>query len=534
MGEQARSPMVVMAGVMLALFLAGLNQMMVATASPGIVAALGGLELYSWVFASYMLTSTVLVPIYGKLSDLYGRRPIFLLGISLFLVGAFASGFAQTMPQLIALRGLQGLGAGAIFPIAFAIVGDLFAPAERGRVQGLIGAAFGVASLLGPLAGGWITDHVSWRWVFWVNVPVGIVSLAVAAYTLPRKQRVHGPVVIDYAGAALLVGAITPLMLLATMGGHVFAWGSPTALGLGAATLVCGAAFLWVEARAAEPIVPLSLFRNDVFSVSVAASFLVGVLMFGNSMFLPLFLQGVAGASATTAGLVMTPLMLSTVVSSTLAGQISSRTGRYRLLTLGGVGLMALGTFLLSLLAQSSPIWHVTAAAVVMGLGLGVTFPIFLLAVQNAAPPAQMGVVTSLIQFFRSIGGALGVAVLGAALTHHTFTQMSSRFPGMRVPEPQMLLTPGGAASLAPETLAAMREALAHALHLVFSYGFGVALLAVAVTWFLRELPLRSAPHAPSAAELGQELAADALVVPGTLRPEDEPDLIDGGCKSSS
>lgn len=516
-----------MAGVFLALFLAALNQTMVSTAMPSIVASLGGIHLYAWVFSAFMLASTIFVPIYGKLSDHFGRRPIFLFGLLLFMTGSLLAGFAADMPQLIAVRALQGLGAGAIFPIAFAIVGDLYAPAERGRVQGLIGGAFGVASLLGPLAGGWITEHVSWRWAFWANVPVGLLAVGVALATLPHQQRPHGPVSIDYLGAATLVGAIAPLMLLAGLGGQTIPWLSPQAAGLALVGLASGVGFVFAERRALDPVIPLSLFRNPIFSVSALASLLVGVIMFGQTMFIPLFAQGVLGGTATAAGLVLTPLMLSTVVGSTLAGQLSSRTGRYRGLGVAGVATALVGALLLATMSPATPYAELVRNVAVAGVGIGMTFPIFLLAVQNAVPQGQMGVVTSLVQFSRSIGGTVGVAVLGAVMTYHTAAEIREKTGGTGpVPDVQGLMSPAGRAALDPAVLQTVRDALAHALHEVFVYGACVAALAFLVTLLLKEIPLR-ARHQPAVDAAGQELAAEPPAVAAVVRPEDEPRLVD-------
>lgn len=515
----------VMGSVILALVLAALNQTMVSTAMPRIVASLGGMDLYSWVFSAYMLSATVFVPVFGKLSDLFGRRPLLLMGIALFTLGALLAGTAQDMVQLIAYRALQGLGASAMMPVAFAVVADLYPPAERGRSQGFIGAAFGLASFVGPLAGGWITDNSSWHWAFLVNVPVGLLTLGYSWVVLPHKQRAHGAVAVDYAGAALMVAATTPLLLLASLGGKEFAWSSPESLGLAALSLVCAGAFLAVERRAQDPILPLRLFKNAVFAVSAAVSLLIGVLMFGNTMFIPLFVQGVIGTSATAAGMIMTPMMLSHVGGSMLSGMLASRTGRYRVLAIAGLLLMALGQFLLMGMSEATRDWQAIAIMAIAGCGLGVTMPLFVLAVQNAVDPRHLGSVTSLIQFFRSMGGTLGVAGLGAVLTHHTTSELRAQFPAVgpdQLPNPQILLAPGAASRLGEAMASALRDVLAHGLHSVFLFGLGLVGVALALTFLLEEIPLRKT-HAPPLQEATEELAAEGF--PGlVMRPEDAPD----------
>jgi EmrB/QacA subfamily drug resistance transporter len=491
MSTTAARPTLVMSGVFLAVFLASLNQTTVTTAMPSIVATMGGLDLYAWVFTAFMLTSTVSVPILGKLSDIHGRRVVFLFGIALFIGSCLVAGFARTMPELIAVRAVQGLGAGAIFPVAFAIVGDLYPPHERARIQGLIGAAFGASSLLGPVVGGWLTEHMGWRWSFWANVPVGLVALAVVAATLPGAPREGTRPPLDWAGAALLVGALTPLLLLASLGGKHLPWTSPAALGLAGLGCLLGAWFWRVERRAVAPIVPPGLFRQPVMAVVAAASVFTGVLLFSDTMFLPLFAQGVLGLSPTRAGLVLTPFMLGMVSGSTASGHLASSGVRTRLLAAGGLGLATLATAgLLGVTLAGLGAGWVAGVAFGIGLGLGSTFPVFLLAAQNAAPPGQLGSVTALVQFFRSIGGTFGVALLGAALGWHLDAGLVAGLPDMapaQRPEPQALLTPAGLAGLAPGLVAAVRGALQQALAWVFSYGIVVALVGWAIAARLPE-----------------------------------------------
>lgn len=483
-------PAIVMSGVFLAIFLASLNQTTVTTAMPSIVAAMGDLDLYAWVFTAFMLTSTVSVPILGKLSDLYGRRVVFLFGIGVFVASCLVAGFARTMPELVAVRAFQGLGAGAIFPVAFAIVGDLYPPHQRARMQGLIGAAFGASSLLGPLVGGWLTEHLGWRWSFWANVPVGLVALAVVAATLPGHRREGRPAALDWAGAALLVGSVSPLLLLASLGGKAFAWASPTSAALAATGLGLGAWFWRVEQRATEPIVPPWLFRHPVMAVVGAASTLTGLLLFSDTMFLPLLAQGVLGLGPTQSGLLLTPFMLGMVSGSAVSGHLASAGTPSRPLATGGLALASVGAvgLLAATVAALGPL-SIGVLVFAMGLGIGATFPIFLLAAQGSVPPSQLGSVTALVQFFRSIGGTFGVAVLGAALGWHLDSELATRLPGLAAasrPEAQALLAPAGVAGLTPALHEAVRLSLQASLAWIFAYGAAFAVLGVLVT---RRLP---------------------------------------------
>ena len=518
----------VMTSVLVCLVLASLNQTMVSTAMPTIVASLGGMDWYSWVFSAYMLAATVFVPVFGKLSDQFGRRPLILMGVALFTLGALLSGLAQNMTQLILFRALQGLGASAMMPVSFAVVADIYPPHERGKSQGLVGAAFGIASFIGPLIGGWITDHTSWRWAFLINVPVGLLALAISRYTLPRPQARQTRVNIDYKGATFLVGATSAILLLTSLGGTQFPWLSGPSLMLAATGIALTLGFLWAETRAKEPILPLELFKNPVFTVSVLASLLTGMIMFGNTMFIPLFVQGVIGTSATAAGAILTPLMLSNVAGSTLSGNLASRTGRYRWLAIAGLSILVLGEFLLTRMTPETTQIMAVLNMIVVGFGLGITMPIFVLSVQNAVPPRQIGSVTSLVQFFRSMGGTLGVAGLGAVLTHHMAAEMRTLFPslsGEAMPNPQDLMAPGSAASIPAALREALQQVLSHGLHHVFIYGVIIAAASVAVVLFLKEVAMKPS-HLPPLQKAGEELAAEGF--PGAvLRPQDEPDLVD-------
>jgi len=512
-GLTGRSRLLVMIGIGMGMLLAALDQTIIATAMPNVVAHLGGFDLYAWAFTSYMLVSTASVPLYGKLSDLYGRKIFFLAGMIIFMLGSMLSGQAQTMHQLIAFRGLQGLGAGALMPVALAVIGDLFPPGKRGQVQGLMGTVFGISSIVGPTLGGYITDNLSWRWVFYVNLPVGLAAIAVVLLTMPWDRRDHHARSIDYLGAAALVAGVVPLLLGFSQAGSDYAWTSTYILSLFAGSAVMLGVFVFVESRAKEPIIPLDLFRNGIFSVSVLAVFITAMGMFGAIMFIPLFVQAVVGASATNSGYVLTPMMLSLIVGSTLSGQLIQRWGRYRAIGAIGLSVMVLGMFLLSRMGVETTNATVIRNMIVTGLGLGTTMPLYVIAVQNAFPHARLGVVTSSVQFFRSIGGTIGVAVLGSFM-NETFARRLSVYleeadlrnvpPDVLqgISNPEALLEPGaqeeltrslgaGGAEVAARLFDAIRLALADATARTFLIGTVLVAAAWVVNWFLREIPLR-------------------------------------------
>ena len=487
-----RRTLIVLSGLMLGMLLAALNQTIVSTALPRIVGDLGGFEHYSWVFSAYMLASTVTVPIYGKLSDLYGRRPFFALGIVLFMGGAVVCGLAQSMTMLIAGRAIQGLGAGGLIPLAMAVIGDLIAPRERGKWQGLTGAVFGVASVVGPATGGWIADNTSWRWAFFVSLPFGALALVVVwlgfRVEVPRREHT-----VDWLGAGLLATGVTSGLLALVWGGVQYPWGSPQVVGLFALSAGLLGGFLAQERRAAEPILPLGLFRDRTIAAAQVALFFVGAAMFGTIMFIPLFVQGVLGDSAASSGAVLTPLMLALIGASVLSGQLVSRTGRYRAVLLAAPLVLLGGFLLLTRLGAGSTSGDVTLDMVVVGFGIGLGMQTYVLVVQNAAPADSMGVATATTQFFRSVGGTIGVTAMGALLTTRLHGGASTG----------SILSGGDAAD---------RDALAAAMHTVFVASVPLVALAFVATLFVEGRELRRSVHEPSARpgeELFDELGAE-------------------------
>jgi EmrB/QacA subfamily drug resistance transporter len=460
-------------GLMIALMLAALDQTIVATALPRVVSELGGITQYSWVFTAYMLGATVTVPLYGQLGDIYGRKPLFIVAITIFLVGSALCGAAQNMVQLVIFRAVQGVGAGGLFPLTLAMIGMIVPPRDRGRYQGLIGSVFAAASIAGPLIGGFIVDTTSWRWIFFVNLPVGIAALAVILVTMPRRatRREHS---IDWLGAAVLGLGTTSLLLGLVWGGRDYPWGSPQVLGALAASVVLLTAFAFVERRVPEPILPFDLLRNQTVASSVACMCFVGAAMFGTISFVPLFVQGVIGTSATSSGVVLTPLLLGAVITSFVSGQIVSRTGRYRPNTLIGPVVLGLGEVLLWRMGVNATNAEAARNMVIVGIGLGMMMQIFVLSIQNSVPRAQMGAATALSQFSRSIGATLGVTLMGVIVNQQL--PASVRDQGTVIHR------------LRPVD----REALANALHPAFLLAAGLcALVFVISLLWVREQPLR-------------------------------------------
>jgi EmrB/QacA subfamily drug resistance transporter len=534
-----RETVFTMIAVSLVMLLASLDQTIVTTALPRIISDFNGLDRYTWVTTAYLLTSTIMIPIYGKLSDLFGRKPIFLIGVVLFLIGSAASGVSQSMNELIAFRAFQGLGAAALMPIALAVIGDLFPPRERGKWQGVLGAAFGVSAILGPTLGGWLTDNASWRWIFYVNLPVGIVALLFLIFLMPtlRGQSRHAK--IDYSGALLLTAGVVPLMLGFTWAGSQYDWISPQILGLFGGAVVALVLFFVYEAmlerRQAEPIIAPSLFKNSVFVLSIVITMLITMAMFGGISFLPLFAQSVLGLSASNSGLLLTPMMLALIVSSVLSGLLVSRFGTYKWITiLGAVISIAGGLLLLRLNIDSSSndLW---IAMVVLGLGLGFGISIYTLIVQNAMPD-RIGEATAALTFFRQIGATISLSAMGSVLVNAYqpgFTgaltsqvkQLASQMLQQHIDilgffsNPNILLSASAQAQMVQQfshiphgpqlygqLMDAVKVGLTQGVHNVFLFTVAFLILSLVIVFFLKEIPLRTSQRAEQSVETEENL----------------------------
>ncbi|MBO0761840.1 MAG: MFS transporter [Candidatus Dormibacteraeota bacterium] len=518
-----RSQVLATVGVMLTLFLAAIDQTIVSTALPRIVADLNGFEIYTWVTTAYLVASVVMVPVAGKLGDMFGRKPFLLVGMAGFMASSWLCGFAQNMTELVAFRGVQGLFAGALMANTFTVLADLYTIEQRTRIQGLFGAVFGLASVVGPTLGGYLTDNLSWRWVFYVNVPVGIVALAVVLLALPYVRSAASWREIDFPGAATLAAGIVPLLIGLTITSD-HAWTSPEVLSLLAVGAVMLVVFFVVETRvAANPIVPFGLFKLNQFRTIIVVTFITAFGMFGTIIYVPLLYQGVLGISATNSGSFLTPLMLGLIVLSSITGQLLTRIRRYRFLGTFGVAIMIFGIWRLTQVQPDTSRWTVAADLVVIGAGLGVSFPMTVSVIQAALPRALVGVGTSQVQFWRSLGGTVATAVVGSILTNRLGGHVSTRISDLHLPpqagalvgrigagNPQQLFDPNTLsrargsvpAQLAPvfdQVVGAVRLGLADALHDVFFIVAGILVVALVATVFLREVPIRSREAEPAA-----------------------------------
>ena len=500
----------------MAMLLAALDQTIVATALPRVVADLGGFGQFAWVFTAYMLASTTSIPIMGKLSDVYGRKWVLLAGVLIFLTGSALCGISQDMFQLVMFRGIQGLGAGSIIANSYAVVGDVFPPAQRGKWIGIVGVVYALATVIGPFAGGYITDNLNWRWIFFLNLPLGVVCLAVIILGMANIRDLRVGSKLDFRGIITLIASVVPLLLALTWAGKEFPWSSPLIMGLFLFSGLMAVVFIFVERRATEPVIPGVLFTNPIFTVAVLVTFLTSIGMFGAILFIPLYVQGVIGSSATNAGFALMPMMLSGVVSAVVAGQVISRTGRYRVLAIGGVSVMALGALLFTRLDADSSNTEAIRNMVLAGAGLGVTVPAIMIASQNAFPHHMLGVVTASLQFFRNIGGAVGTAVLGSFMVTRLGDWLSGSSPpgtldslsphiAEQLRDPTAIINPGaitrtlelagqeeGGTAAVQIVVEGLRSDLAAAMHDVFLLGLGITLLAVVAMFFLKEIPLRT------------------------------------------
>ena len=525
----------VFVGLMLGMLVASISQTIVGPAMPRIVAELGGMDHYSWVATAAMLVSAITVPIVGKLSDLYGRRGFYLGGLVVFMVGSVIAGFAQSFWVLVAARAIQGLGMGTVMPLSQTIIGDIIPPRQRGKYQGLMGAVFGVTSVAGPLAGGFITDHFGWRWLFFAAVPFGVVATLVIArfLHLPHQRR---DARVDSLGIATLAAALVAILLATSWGGTTYPWGSATIIGLYAVGALALVAFVLVERRASEPVIPLRLFRSSVFTASNLASFGLAMVMFGAIIYIPVYAQGVLGVDATNSGLILAPLMLGFIVMGILAGLAITRTGRYKAIMVAGVVVMGAGLWLLTRLTWQSSQGQLTIAMVVLGVGIGMAMQQYTLVVQNSVERRDLGVATASSQFFRNVGSTVGIALFGTVLTSGLGAAIAGHLPpavAAQVPagsaDVGSVLDPSALAKLPPVVADAVRQGLAEQLHEVFLIGLPIVALVLVATLAIKALPLRETAHAepePRVEEELEELGHELLDTMSQSAATREPDPV--------
>lgn len=509
-----------LAGVMIGMLIGALDQTIVSPAMPRIIADLNGFSQYAWVTSIYMITSAITIPIVGKLSDMYGRKIFYVFGIGTFLTFSLACGLSHTMTQLIIFRGLQGIGGGTLMTNAFTVIADIFPPQERGKYQGLVTAVFSFASIIGPTTGGYLTDNISWHWIFFINVPVCIIAILIFLKFFPNLKPAIVSHKVDYFGAAALILVIAPAMLALSWGGVQYAWSSQFIIGLFIFAAVMLALFLFIETRASEPILPLSLFKSRTVTISNLVSFLTGMGMFGSSVFMPLFLQGVLGASATLSGNMQIPQSIAVMISSIIAGQLISRGASNKVMGITATGLICGGLFLLSLMSPSTHFWQVILFNILMGLGLGISFPVFTLAVQNEVHPSMLGVATSTNTFLRSFGGAVGLAILGAIMNNRFISGFIGQIPEnvkSAVPmdqlttlahNPQALVSPTAQAQLKKiftqpgtdpsifgQVMNLLHQALSSAISRAFFISFLILLVGLVASFFLKSKRVKQHTH---------------------------------------
>ncbi|HET8581306.1 MAG TPA: MDR family MFS transporter [Candidatus Paceibacterota bacterium] len=489
--ERHGSIMLVMGALMLTMLLAALDQTIVSTALPRIASEFNALSELSWVVTAYLITSAVVTPLYGKLSDIFGRKRMLMLAVVIFLIGSVLSGISQSMLELILFRGIQGIGAGGLMTMVFATIGDIVTPRERGRYQGYIGAVFGVSSVIGPLLGGFLTDSVSWRWIFYINVPLGLLALAAIALRLNVHvaKRDHA---IDYLGALFLSISIVCLLLVAVWGGTTYPWSSQLILSLGALGVLFAGEFVWWETRAKEPLLPLSLFRNSIFSVSSILSFVSGLSMFAAIIYLPEYLQAVRGYSATASGLLMVPLVVGILTASITSGRLISSSGKYRIFPLVGTLTTALGLFLMSGISVDTPIWLLSVWMIIIGAGIGMFMQVMTLSVQNAVDQRDLGTATATVTFFRSIGSSFGTSIFGAVLVSRFAAHIVGTVPAGAGIDSSIASNLSALAQLPPALAQPVFVAFTRAFDDLFLYAAPAMLLAFVVALFLREVPLRT------------------------------------------